>query len=122
MSDNSEALLREALKAPAHLDGEQFIKWARSLREDLEDYRDAQALIGGHITSAGARRPERAVPLAAALTRPSSPASDADKMRAVLEAAPIIGPGEDADAFRKRQDAWLNGPYRAALDGRSTDA
>lgn len=36
-------------------------------------------------------------------------------LREALEAAPIIGRDEAAEAFRVRQDAWLNGQYRAAL-------
>jgi hypothetical protein len=33
-----------------------------------------------------------------------------------LEAAPLIGATESAKSFKARQDAWLNGQYRAALD------
>jgi glycine/D-amino acid oxidase-like deaminating enzyme len=32
-----------------------------------------------------------------------------------LELAPIIGRDETAAGFRSRQDAWLDGPYRAAI-------
>lgn len=37
-------------------------------------------------------------------------------LREALRIAPIIGRGENPNAFRTRQDEWLNGPYRAALD------
>ena len=33
-----------------------------------------------------------------------------------LEAAPLIGATESAESFKARQDAWLHGQYRAALD------
>jgi hypothetical protein len=36
--------------------------------------------------------------------------------REALEAAPLIGATESAESFKARQDAWLNGQYRAALD------
>jgi hypothetical protein len=35
--------------------------------------------------------------------------------REALEAAPLIGATESAESFKARQDAWLNGQYRAAL-------
>jgi hypothetical protein len=38
-----------------------------------------------------------------------------DALREALEAAPLIGATESAESFKARQDAWLNGPYRAAL-------
>jgi hypothetical protein len=37
-------------------------------------------------------------------------------LREALEAAPLIGATESAESFKARQDAWLNGQYRAALD------
>ena len=39
-----------------------------------------------------------------------------DALREALEAAPLIGATESAESFKARQDAWLNGQYRAALD------
>jgi hypothetical protein len=45
------------------------------------------------------------------------PQTDALKIaRDALEAAPLIGATESAESFKARQDAWLNGQYRAALD------
>jgi hypothetical protein len=45
------------------------------------------------------------------------PQTDALKIaREALEAAPLIGATESAESFKARQDAWLNGQYRAALD------
>ena len=38
-----------------------------------------------------------------------------------LEAAPIIGAGETLAEFRARQDAWLNGTYRAAIANAQDD-
>ena len=37
------------------------------------------------------------------------------KLREALESCPIIGIAEPTAHFRKRQDQWLNGPYREAL-------
>jgi hypothetical protein len=39
--------------------------------------------------------------------------------REALEAAPLIGATESAESFKARQDAWLNGQYRAALQEQS---
>lgn len=36
-------------------------------------------------------------------------------VRKALEAAPIIGLWEDAEAFKVRQDNWLESKYRDAL-------
>lgn len=45
------------------------------------------------------------------------PQTDALKMaREALEAAPLIGRTESVNDFMARQNAWLNGPYRAALE------
>ena len=50
-----------------------------------------------------------------ALRQPTQ--TDALRMaREALEAAPLIGATESAESFKARQDAWLNGQYRAALD------
>ena len=42
--------------------------------------------------------------------------TQSDVLREALEAAPLIGATESAESFKARQDAWLNGQYRAALD------
>jgi hypothetical protein len=42
--------------------------------------------------------------------------AQSDALREALEAAPLIGATESAESFKARQDAWLNGQYRAALD------
>ena len=42
--------------------------------------------------------------------------TQSDALREALEAAPLIGATESAESFKARQDAWLNGQYRAALD------
>ena len=48
------------------------------------------------------------------------PETDALKIaREALEAAPLIGATESAESFKTRQDAWLNGPYRTALQEQS---
>lgn len=39
-----------------------------------------------------------------------------DVLREALEAAPLIGRTESVYDFMERQNAWLNGPYRAALE------
>ena len=45
------------------------------------------------------------------------PQTDALKIaRDALEAAPLIGRTENVNDFMARQNAWLNGPYRAALE------
>ena len=38
-----------------------------------------------------------------------------DRILEALQSAPIIGAGESSEDFRVRQDAWLNGQYRAAI-------
>ena len=38
-----------------------------------------------------------------------------EEMAGALREAPIIGRNESPDAFRKRQDEWLNGKCRQAL-------
>jgi hypothetical protein len=38
-----------------------------------------------------------------------------EALREALEAAPLIGRTESVNDFMARQNAWLNGPYRAAL-------
>lgn len=45
--------------------------------------------------------------------------AQSDALREALEAAPLIGHTESAHDFMKRQNAWLNGPYRAALQEQS---
>jgi transcription initiation factor TFIIIB Brf1 subunit/transcription initiation factor TFIIB len=40
-------------------------------------------------------------------------------LREALEAAPLIGRTESVYDFMERQDAWLKGPYRAALQEQS---
>ena len=51
-----------------------------------------------------------------ALNTLRQPQTDALKIaREALEAAPLIGATESAESFKARQDAWLNGQYRAAL-------
>jgi hypothetical protein len=42
--------------------------------------------------------------------------TQSDALREALEAAPLIGATESAESFKARQDAWLNGQYRAALE------
>jgi hypothetical protein len=49
------------------------------------------------------------------LTQPTQ----SDALREALEAAPLIGATESAEIFKARQDAWLNGQYRAALQEQS---
>jgi hypothetical protein len=44
-----------------------------------------------------------------------------DALREALEAAPLIGATESAESFKARQDAWLNGQYRAALEARGLE-
>jgi hypothetical protein len=39
-----------------------------------------------------------------------------EALREALEAAPLIGRTESVNDFMVRQNAWLNGPYRAALE------
>lgn len=39
-----------------------------------------------------------------------------DALREALEAAPLIGRTESVYDFMERQSAWLNGPYRVALE------
>jgi hypothetical protein len=39
-----------------------------------------------------------------------------EALREALEAAPLIGRTESVNDFMARQNAWLNGPYRAALE------
>lgn len=39
-----------------------------------------------------------------------------EAMREALETAPLIGRTESVNDFMVRQNAWLNGPYRAALE------
>jgi hypothetical protein len=41
--------------------------------------------------------------------------TQSDALREALEAAPLIGATESSKSFKARQDAWLNGQYRAAL-------
>ena len=45
--------------------------------------------------------------------------TQSDALREALEAAPLIGATESAESFKARQDAWLNGQYRAALQEQS---
>ena len=40
-------------------------------------------------------------------------------LREALEAAPLIGRTESVYDFMERQSAWLNGPYRAAMQEQS---
>jgi len=49
------------------------------------------------------------------LTQPTQ----SDVLREALEAAPLIGATESAEIFKARQDAWLTGQYRAALQEQS---
>ena len=42
-----------------------------------------------------------------------------DALREALEAAPLIGRTESVYDFMERQDAWLKGPYRAAMEEQS---
>jgi hypothetical protein len=39
-----------------------------------------------------------------------------EALREALEAAPLIGRTESVNDFMARQNAWINGPYRAALE------
>lgn len=41
--------------------------------------------------------------------------TQSDALRDALEAAPLIGRTESVYDFMERQEAWLKGPYRAAL-------
>lgn len=43
-------------------------------------------------------------------------AAENERLREALEAAPLIGRTESVYDFMERQEAWLNGPYRAALE------
>ena len=43
-------------------------------------------------------------------------ATQIDVLREALEAAPLIGRTESVYDFMERQEKWLNGPYRAALE------
>lgn len=45
--------------------------------------------------------------------------TQSDALCDALEAAPLIGATESAESFKARQDAWLNGQYRAALQEQS---
>jgi hypothetical protein len=42
--------------------------------------------------------------------------NEVERLREALEAAPLIGRTESVCDFMVRQNAWLNGPYRAALE------
>ena len=44
-----------------------------------------------------------------------------EALRKALEAAPLIGRTESVNDFMARQNAWLNGPYRAALEARGLE-
>lgn len=45
--------------------------------------------------------------------------TQSDTLREALEAAPLIGATESVYDFMERQNSWLNGPYRAALQEQS---
>ena len=45
--------------------------------------------------------------------------TQSDALREALEAAPLIGRTESVYDFMERQDAWLKGPYRAAVQEQS---
>jgi hypothetical protein len=45
--------------------------------------------------------------------------TQSDALREALEAAPLIGRTESVYDFMERQDAWLKGPYRAAMEEQS---
>lgn len=45
--------------------------------------------------------------------------TQSDALREALEAAPLIGRTESVYDFIERQSAWLNGPYRAAMQEQS---
>lgn len=43
-------------------------------------------------------------------------AAEIERLREALEAAPLIGRTESVYDFMERQNAWLNGSYRAAME------
>jgi hypothetical protein len=45
--------------------------------------------------------------------------TQSDALREALEAAPLIGRTESVYDFMERQEAWLKGPYRAAMQEQS---
>jgi hypothetical protein len=49
----------------------------------------------------------------------NSQPTQSDALREALEAAPLIGRTESVYDFMERQDAWLKGPYRAAMQEQS---
>ena len=44
-----------------------------------------------------------------------SQATEVERLREALEAAPFIGRTESVNHFMERQNAWLKGPYLAAV-------
>jgi hypothetical protein len=83
-------------------------------RERITEWCDAVAVEWGQGSQThNVARDGRDIVLAAL----RQPQTDALKIaREALEAAPLIGATESAESFKARQDAWLNGQYRAALD------
>lgn len=49
-------------------------------------------------------------------TQSDALAAEIERLREALEAAPLIGRTESVYDFMERQNAWLNGPYRAAME------
>ena len=82
-------------------------------RERITEWCDAVAVEWGQGSQThNVARDGRDIVLAAL----RQPQTDALKIaREALEAAPLIGATESAESFKARQDAWLNGQYRAAL-------
>ena len=46
-------------------------------------------------------------------------AAEIERLREALEAAPFIGRTESVNHFMERQNAWLKGPYLAAVQEQS---
>ena len=47
--------------------------------------------------------------------------AEIERLREALEAAPLIGRTESVFDFMERQEAWLKGPYRAAMQEQEDD-
>jgi hypothetical protein len=115
MTDKKEAMDRLIAQdadlidpQPTHTDA------LKIARERITEWCDAVAVEWGQGSQThNVARDGRDIVLAAL----RQPQTDALKIaREALEAAPLIGATESAESFKARQDAWLNGQYRAALD------
>jgi hypothetical protein len=45
--------------------------------------------------------------------------NEVERLREALEAAPLISAWESNASFMRRQEAWLRGPYHAAMQEQS---